>query len=115
MTELLSYWYIYVGLGALATAIAYYVYKFYKLPTKTQINALKEALKWLVLQAEQELGGGTGEAKLRYVYNMALKQFSWLSFISFETFSSWVDESLEWLRKQLETNDNLSTYVSTKK
>lgn len=85
---------------------------FVKLPKDMKIKNLKEWLKWAVVEAEKALGGGTGQLKLRMVYDMAVKQFPWLaSFIKFETFSEWVDEALEWMKGQLEKNDQIKNYV----
>ena len=72
----------------------------------------KEWLKWAVAEAEKALGSGTGQLKLRMVYDMFVKQYSWIAtFVSFETFSSWVDEALVWLDKQLGTNINASKAI----
>ena len=104
-------WYVLLGFVAVASACTYAVYKFLHLPTKEQIKNIKEWLKYAVLEAEKELKGGTGQAKLRLVYDMAIAKFSWLSFISFDTFSKWVDEALVWLNEQLESNENIKDYV----
>lgn len=77
-----------------------------------KIDALKEWLKYAVTIAEKALGSGTGQLKLREVYNMALAQFPWLpKLITFEMFSAYVDEALEWMRDQLERNNNIKHYV----
>jgi len=72
----------------------------------------KEWLKWAVLQAEKALGEKTGQAKLRMVYDLFTKQFPWFAtFVSFNTFSEWVDEALTWMRKQINTNSKVSEIV----
>ena len=87
-------------------------YNFVKMPTATQIKALKEWLKYAVAMAEKELKSGTGQLKLRMVYDMALSKFSWLgSLISFEDFSGYVDEALVWFNSQLESNSAVKTLV----
>lgn len=54
---------------------------------------------------QKELGGGTGQIKLRYVYDMFVARFTWLArVISFEAFSMMVDEALERMKKMLESN-----------
>lgn len=69
-------------------------------------NKAKEWLKWAVLVAEQELGSGTGQAKLHMVYDMFVEKFPALaSVLPFTIFSKWVDLALEWMRDQLEKND----------
>lgn len=62
---------------------------------------------------KKELGGGTGQIKLRYVYDMFVARFAWLArAISFETFSMMVDEALERMKKMLESNKAMQTLVS---
>ena len=62
---------------------------------------------------EKELGGGTGQIKLRYVYDMFVARFAWLArVISFEAFSMMVDEALERMKKMLESNKAMQTLVS---
>ena len=66
-----------------------------------------------VTKAEKELGGGTGQIKLRYVYDMFVARFAWLArVISFEAFSMMVDEALERMKKMLESNKAMQTLVS---
>ena len=42
---------------------------------------------------------------------MAIERFPWLSIIPFETFSGWVDEALEEMRKMLENNQAVRQIV----
>lgn len=52
-------------------------------------------LVWAVSKAEQEFGSGTGQLKLRSVYNQFIARFPKLStFITFKRFSALVDEAL---------------------
>ena len=101
-----------VAAGAVVGAVIYAVRKFLGLPTEQQLDNLKEWLKWAVTQAEKELGSGTGQLKLRMVYDMAVEKFPWLvRLVPFEEFSMWVDEALLWLNKQLESNKNITNLV----
>ena len=85
---------------------------FVKLPREQKIKNLKEWLKWAVVEAEKALGSGTGQLKLRMVYDMAAAKFPWvIKLVSFDLFSTWVDEALEWMRKQLSENKALNCYV----
>lgn len=85
---------------------------FIKLPKEKKIANIKEWLKLAVVEAEKALGEGTGQLKLRYVYDKAVQQFPWIvSLIPFETFSIWVDEALEWMKVQLEQNKATAEYV----
>lgn len=86
---------------------------FAKLSRKKKVENIKEWLKLAVVEAEKTLGGGTGQLKLRYVYEQAVAQFPWIaSLVSFETFSAWVDEALEWMEKQLEQNQAITNYIN---
>ena len=100
---------LFIGItAALVCAIYYFVH----MPNEDKKQALKEWLKWAVTVAEKEYGGKTGQLKLRYVWDMALKQFPWLErCISFEMFSYYVDEALEWLKTQLESNEAMKQLV----
>lgn len=86
--------------------------EFTKQPKEQQVRNIKEWLKWAVTMAEKELGSGTGQLKLAMVYNLFVEKFpAFVKIIPFDTFSKWVDESLEWLKNQLDTNDALKTLV----
>ena len=75
-------------------------------------NKAKEWLKWAVLVAEQELGSGTGQAKLHMVYDMFVEKFPALaSVLPFNIFSKWVDLALEWMRDQLSKNENIKMLI----
>lgn len=59
------------------------------------------------------MGGGTGQIKLRYVYDMFVARFAWLArVISFEAFSMMVDEALEKMKKMLESNKAMQELVN---
>lgn len=79
------------------------------------ITNLKEWLLYATTIAEKELGGGTGSLKLRYVYDMFVDKFTWLSkIISFEKFSIYVDEVLENMKNIISTNKAINNYVNPK-
>ena len=72
-----------------------------------------EWLKYSVTKAEQELGSGTGQIKLRQVYDMFIEKFPVFSkFIPFSLFSKWVDIALDFLREQLEKNQKIKELVN---
>ena len=102
---------IILSIAALAVFVVKVV-QFVRSPSDKQIENLKEWLKLAVTEAEAALGSGTGQLKLRDVYDMAVEKFPWVGeFITFETFSTWVDEALEWMNNQLESNENVKAYV----
>lgn len=76
-------------------------------------NVVKEWLLHAVMEAEKELGKGTGQAKLHQVYDWFILQFPIVaSFVPFSVFSAWVDEALVTMRRILETNSEIRKYVA---
>lgn len=76
---------------------------------------VKNWLVWAVSVAESELGSGTGQLKLRSVYNMFVQRFPKLSLIiTFNKFSALVDDALEIMRKMLE-NEKIANIISKTK
>ena len=112
MQFIIDNWYVLLAFVAVGVFIGYAAAMWIKMPKAKQIESIKQYLRFAVLEAEKQLGTGTGQAKLRMVYDMALSKFAWLSFVSFNTFSTWVDEALVWLNFQLEENRNISEYVN---
>ena len=113
MEWLANNWYLIVATIAVTSLLVYVVGRFIQEPSETKIKNLKEWLKWAVVQAEIALGSGTGQLKLRMVYNMAVDKFPFIAkFVTFEEFSAWVDEALEWMNKQLETNNSIKRLVN---
>lgn len=105
-------WAVIVGLIALVTVVILAIRAFMKLPTSVQKEKVKKCLLAWVIQAEKELGGGTGKVKLSTVYGTFVTAFPILkNFISFETFNLWVDDALDEMRKMLEQNENLKQVV----
>jgi hypothetical protein len=112
MEFLTSYWYIIVIIIAAIAVIGYTIYAFVNRPSSEQLGKVKEWLLYAVTEAEKALGSGTGQIKLRYVYDMFVAKFTWLArIIPFEQFSTLVDEVLEKFRTMLDQNDNLKSYV----
>ena len=113
MEWLVNNWYLVVAAIAVVVFVVIAIMKFFKLPTDQQIANLKEWLKWAVTEAEKELGSGTGQMKLRLVYGWAIDKFPWLGkVISFDMFSTWVDEALEWMKQQLDDNKAIKAFVT---
>ena len=77
-----------------------------------QKNKVIEWLKYAVSEAEKMLGSGTGQLKLRLVYDWFCEKFPVVAAIlPFRVFSSWVDVALETMRDWLSTNRNVAGYV----
>lgn len=102
MEWLMNNWYNILFVIVAAVAVIYGV----------SAGKAKEWLKWAVCYAEEELGTGTGQLKLRMVYDMFVDRFPALaSILPFKIFSKWVDLALEWMREQLEKNENIRMMI----
>ena len=76
---------------------------------------VKNWLVWAVSVAESELGSGTGQLKLRSVYNMFVQRFPKLSLIiTFNKYSELVDDALDIMREMLK-NDKIANIISKTK
>lgn len=112
MNFIIDNWFVFVGLIAIITMVVIACIKFFELPTSTQIKKIKEWLLWAVCMAEKELGSGTGTLKLRYVWDLFIQKFPMASkFITFDMFSSLVDEAIEEMKKLLEQNDKIEKFI----
>lgn len=112
MEFILENWPIIVAVIAVVAVAAVAVARFVGLPTDAQLSKVREWLLWAVTEAEKDLGGGTGKLKLRQVYDLFVQRFPWLAkAVSFELFSSLVDEALEEMREMLKTNEAAKAFV----
>lgn len=76
---------------------------------------VKNWLVYAVTLAESELGSGTGQLKLRTVYNMFILRFPKLSMlITYKRFSNLVDDALAIMREMLK-NDKIANIISKTK
>lgn len=102
---------IIAALAVLGTAVMF-VINFFQKPTPEQLRQVREWLLFAVTEAEKALGSGTGKLKLRYVYDMFITKFEFISkLISFDKFSELVDQALEEMKKLLESNKSVQAYV----
>ena len=114
MTWLIENWMVVFGLAVAVILAAIVVYRFFGMPTEKQVAKIKEWLIWACIEAEKALQSGTGQLKLRQVYDMfcAVPAFSWVAkLISFEMFSDWVSDALITVKQMLVSNESLATYV----
>ena len=103
---------IIIGICCVIGVIGFGIYQFIKLEKDKQLEIVKEWLLLAVVEAEKKLGGGTGQIKLRYVYDMFIEKFKFLALmITFEQFSMMVDISLDKMRLMLSSNEKLKDYV----
>ena len=111
MEWIINNWYLILAFSALGIVVGYNIKNWFEKPTSEQIENIKQWLLYAVTEAEAQLGGGTGQLKLRYVYDLAVERFKWISLIPFEIFEMWVDESLDQMRHLLKTNENIQKLV----
>lgn len=91
---------------------SFIIYKFFQLSKEQQELKVREWLLFAVVEAEKHLGSGTGKIKLRFVYDMFVSKFKYLSLvISFEQFSLLVDEALEEMKNIAKNNTSVSNYI----
>lgn len=85
---------------------------FIKLGKEKQIKIISEWLLLAVIKAEKELGGGTGQVKLRFVYDLFLDKFKFAAmFISFTQFSGLVDMALITMKELITNNNQVKEYI----
>lgn len=112
MEWIVNYWPLLTALVAILAVIIFAIYKFTKQPRPEQLAKVREWLLYAVTAAEKEFGSGTGQIKLRYVYDKFITKFPYLTtVISFELFSNLVDEALVKFKEILETNNKIQKYV----
>lgn len=107
-------WMVIVAVTCFGVLCIWSVIQFLGLPTEKQTAKVKEWLVWACIEAEKALQSGTGQLKLRQVYDMfcAVPAFTWVArVISFELFSTWVSDALTEVKKMLISNKNLAEYV----
>lgn len=112
MEFIVSNWYIIVAILVCVIVAAMCLYRFAGLPTKEQLEKVREWLLWAVTRAEKELGSGTGQLKLREVYDLFIQRFPVTAMlISFNKFSDMVDDALVEMRKMLAKNEAVAAIV----
>lgn len=110
---ILENWYIILAAIAVGIAIGIAVYHFAKLPRADQLKKVRKWLLGAVIEAEKALGSGTGQLKLRKVYDLFLTRFSWLAkLITFEMFSDMVTDALDEMQELLKNNPAVVLYLA---
>ena len=89
------------------------VCQFLKFGRAKQIEIILEWLLLAVTKAEKEFGDGTGQLKLRYVYDLFIDKFKFAAMlISFNQFSELVDQALDTMKDMINSNDKIKDYVN---
>ena len=77
-----------------------------------QRQKIIEWLKYAVVEAEKYLGNGTGQLKLRLVYDWFVQKFPIVAAVlPFRVFSAWVDTALDTMKEWLGSNKNVAGYI----
>lgn len=101
-------WFLILAAIGIVSVVSVKIYKWFKKPTSEQMRQVQEWLLYAVAKAEEILGSGTGELKLRYVYDMFLVKFPVIAiFISFDDFSIMVEKALQKFEELIQTNDKI--------
>ena len=104
-----NYWYLMIAGIAVISVVSIKVYLWFKQPNNKQLEQIQEWMLYAVAKAEETLGSGTGQMKLRYVYDMFLTKFPAVAlFISFDDFSKMVDKALDEFEKLIAENKDIS-------
>jgi hypothetical protein len=114
MDWLIENWFLIVALLSCGVVSFCLVFRFLGMPTEKQKAKVKEWLIWACIEAERALQSGTGQLKLREVWNMfcSVPSFTWVArIITFELFSEWVSDALVEVKQMLISNNNLAEYV----
>lgn len=79
------------------------------------IKGFRNWLVWAVSEAEKALGSGTGQLKLRYVYDAAVLRFPVMAkLMPFSVFSKLVDAALVTMREMIEKNKSIAEVITNK-
>lgn len=77
------------------------------------LMGFKNWLVWAVSEAEKVLGSGTGQLKLRLVYDMAVARFPIVAkIIPFKLFSNMVDAALKIMNEMIKNNASIAEAIT---
>lgn len=80
-----------------------------------RFKSFKNWLVYAVSEAEKALGGGTGKLKIRYAYDLAIKQFPVIAkIIPWNLFSWLIDSALVIMREMISENKNIAEVIERK-
>ena len=76
------------------------------------VMGYKNWLVWAVSEAEKTFGSGTGQLKLRYAYDLAIKRYPTIAkLIPFSVFKWMVDQALVTMREMIEKNGKIAGVI----
>ena len=78
-------------------------------------KSFKNWLVYAVSEAEKYLGSGTGKFKIRYAYDLAIKQYPVIAkIIPWLLFSKLIDAALVVMRQMIDDNQMIANVISGK-
>jgi len=100
---------IIIALICVIGAVVYLGYKFMLLPSGEKTQKILALLLIFVTEAEKELGAGTGEFKLSYVYDLFTAKFPIVGkLMPYTTFKVLVDKALVTMKDLIKSNQNVA-------
>lgn len=103
-----EYWFIFILFIGIVSTISIKVYEFFKQPNAEQLNKVQQWLVFAVAKAEEVLGSGTGQMKLKYVYDMFVTKFPAIAlFISYDKFKEMTEDALTEFKELIANNKNI--------
>lgn len=80
-----------------------------------RFKSFRNWLVYAVSEAEKYLGSGTGKLKIRYAYNLAIKQYPVIAkIIPWYLFSRLIDSALVVMREMISNNENIAVAIEGK-
>jgi hypothetical protein len=77
------------------------------------IMGFRDWLVWAVMEAEHMLGSKTGQMKLRYVYDLAIRHFPVIAkLLPFSVFAILVEKALEVMNTMIQENKSIAEAIS---
>ena len=76
------------------------------------IMGFRDWLVWAVIEAEHMLGSKTGQMKLRYVYDLAIRHFPVIAkLLPFSVFAILVEKALEVMNSMIQENKSIAEAI----
>lgn len=93
--------------------VAIFVTRFLLMPTEMKRKVLKEFIYLLVLEAENEFGNGTGQAKLSYVIKMFYEKcpIDIRRFVPEQMIIDWIEEAVKRMKVYFETKPDIKSNI----
>ena len=112
MSDIIIWSLIGLGISIIMTGLVVALYQFFSYEKTKQLNLIRQWLLYAVAVAEEQFGSETGALKLRFVYDLFVTRFPKIKvFISFEYFSTLVDDALVELIELIDNNSKIESLL----